>query len=52
MILQHLVGKIKLNEEQFNRAAVREAGKVEVADARLILQYLVGKIKVFPRGSF
>ncbi|MCL2487880.1 MAG: glycoside hydrolase family 3 C-terminal domain-containing protein, partial [Oscillospiraceae bacterium] len=51
LVLQHLVDKITLTPEQFNRAAVREAGKVEITDARLILQYIVEKITVFPREA-
>ncbi|MCL2487847.1 MAG: alpha-L-fucosidase [Oscillospiraceae bacterium] len=49
LVLQHLVGKRLLTPEEFDLAAVREAGKVEISDARLILQRLVGKIDSFPR---
>jgi len=51
MVLQHLVGKITLTEEELDVADVDGDAKVTIADARLILQMLVGKIDEFPRGS-
>ncbi|MCL2487150.1 MAG: hypothetical protein FWE80_00520 [Oscillospiraceae bacterium] len=49
MILQYLVGKIKLTDEQLDIANVSGGDRLGVADARLILQMLVNKITVFPR---
>ncbi|MCL2488281.1 MAG: leucine-rich repeat protein [Oscillospiraceae bacterium] len=49
LILQHLVGKIKLTATQLDLANVSGGETVTITDARLILQYLVGKITVFPR---
>ena len=49
MILQHLVGKIVLDDEQLDIANVSGGAKLSVSDARMILQMLVGKISEFPR---
>ncbi|MCL2487622.1 MAG: DUF5050 domain-containing protein [Oscillospiraceae bacterium] len=48
MVLQHLVGKIILNEAQLDAADVDGNG-VSITSARLILQFLVDKISEFPR---
>ncbi|MCL2488020.1 MAG: DUF5050 domain-containing protein [Oscillospiraceae bacterium] len=50
LVLQHLVGKIILNETQLAAADVDGNG-VGITSARLILQYLVGKILAFPREA-
>ena len=47
LILQHIVGKITLREDQKICADVNNDTHVDINDARLILQYLVGKIKAF-----
>jgi len=49
MVLQYLVGKMNLTEEQLDIANVSGNETVGVTDARLILQKLVGKINKFPR---
>ncbi|MCL2488919.1 MAG: alpha-L-fucosidase [Oscillospiraceae bacterium] len=48
MILQHLVHKITLDEEQLEIANVSGNENLGVTDARLILQMLVQKIDKFP----
>ena len=45
MALQHFTGKIKLTDEQKERADVNKDGKINARDAKLILQYFTGKIK-------
>jgi len=44
MVLQSMVGKLTLTEEQTLRADINGDGKIDTVDARLILQYIVGKI--------
>lgn len=47
MILQNVVGKITLNQEQIVRADVNKADGVNSTDALMILQLVVGKITSF-----
>ncbi|MCL2488035.1 MAG: Ig-like domain-containing protein [Oscillospiraceae bacterium] len=51
LVLQHLVGKIILNETQLATADVDGNG-VSITSARLILQYLVGKVTEFPDAEY
>jgi len=51
LVLQHLVGKITLTEEELDLANVSGGDNVSITDARLILQMLVGKIAAFPRKA-
>jgi len=44
MILQSMVGKSTLTEDQKLRADVNNDGMIDTTDARMILQYIVGKI--------
>ncbi|MCL2487310.1 MAG: glycoside hydrolase family 3 C-terminal domain-containing protein [Oscillospiraceae bacterium] len=49
LVLQYLVGKIALTDEQLILAKVSDGeDAVSVTDARLILQFLVDKIAAFP----
>ena len=48
IVLQSVVGKYQLTEQQTVLADVDGDGVVNAADALLILRYTVGKIKVFP----
>lgn len=47
MILQHVVGKITLTQEQISRADVNKVDGVNSTDALTILQFVVGKITSF-----
>ncbi|MCL2487699.1 MAG: extracellular solute-binding protein [Oscillospiraceae bacterium] len=44
LILQSLVGKILLTDEQKKLADVDLCGKAAISDARMVLQFIVGKI--------
>ncbi|MCL2488437.1 MAG: dockerin type I repeat-containing protein, partial [Oscillospiraceae bacterium] len=50
MVLQFLVGKIKLTPEQLACANVDGQSNVTINDARLIIQYVVNKLDEFPVG--
>ncbi len=51
LVLQSVVGKVQLNEQQKQAACCSKDNEVNAADALLILQFVVGKIKVFPADA-
>lgn len=48
MVLQHIVKRITLSEEQLKRANVDGSSDIDITDAALILQKIVGRITKFP----
>mgnify|MGYP002645925296 CR=1 FL=1 len=47
LCMNHILGKIKLTDENFYAADVKEDGVVNVSDLTLIMNYILGKINEF-----
>ncbi len=48
LVLQQVVGKVKMTDDQVELADVDDDTAVSAADALMILQFVVGKVKKFP----